>query len=199
MRNTKQPGPNLLMGKDLLVDFLFFFQIQRYQQPWTRWWFRIFFVFIPTWGKVSILTNIFQICWNHQPWKLQPSQNIPTSLPNCWTFQVFSTSTSSSGVDWRSHATIGLCWGNPIPGNRSPMGLVVIGAFGHSGLGTWKVYIKNMPQRCEVSLAKTLKMFLRWIQTIIVFFGGMILFDIYFKKLWTRLLKRWRYKTAINP
>ncbi len=34
-----------------------------------RWWFQIFFIFIPTWGylgKWSNLTNIFQRGWNHQ-------------------------------------------------------------------------------------------------------------------------------------
>ena len=32
----------------------------------TRWWFQIFFIFPPTWGKISNLTNICQIGWNHQ-------------------------------------------------------------------------------------------------------------------------------------
>ena len=31
-----------------------------------RWWFQIFFIFTLTWGKVSNLTNIFQMGWNHQ-------------------------------------------------------------------------------------------------------------------------------------
>ena len=31
----------------------------------SRWWFKIFFIFTPTWG--SNLTNIFQMGWNHQP------------------------------------------------------------------------------------------------------------------------------------
>ena len=38
---------------------------------WTSWWFQIFVIFIPTWGKIPILTNIFQMGWNHQlvnPW-----------------------------------------------------------------------------------------------------------------------------------
>ena len=30
------------------------------------WWFQIFFIFIPTWGKGSNLTTIFQRGWNHQ-------------------------------------------------------------------------------------------------------------------------------------
>ena len=31
------------------------------------WWFQIFCMFTPTWGrfKITILTNIFQIGWNH--------------------------------------------------------------------------------------------------------------------------------------
>ena len=30
------------------------------------WWFQRFFIFIPIWGKIPILTNIFQRGWNHQ-------------------------------------------------------------------------------------------------------------------------------------
>ena len=32
----------------------------------TRWWFQIFFFFHPYLGKISILTSIFQMGWNHQ-------------------------------------------------------------------------------------------------------------------------------------
>ena len=32
----------------------------------SRWWFQFFFIFITTWGKIPILTNIFQMGWNHQ-------------------------------------------------------------------------------------------------------------------------------------
>ena len=33
----------------------------------SRWWFRICLIFTPTWGmKIPILTNIFQVGWNHQ-------------------------------------------------------------------------------------------------------------------------------------
>ena len=32
-----------------------------------RRWFQIFFIFNPTWGKISNLTGIFQRGWNHQP------------------------------------------------------------------------------------------------------------------------------------
>ena len=31
-----------------------------------RWWFQIFFNFQPYLGKIPILTNIFQLGWNHQ-------------------------------------------------------------------------------------------------------------------------------------
>ena len=34
---------------------------------YSRWWFETFFIFIPIWGKIPILTNIFQMGWNHQP------------------------------------------------------------------------------------------------------------------------------------
>ena len=32
----------------------------------TRWWFQIFYFFHPYLGKIPILTNIFQMGWNHQ-------------------------------------------------------------------------------------------------------------------------------------
>ena len=32
----------------------------------SRWWFKIFFIFIPIWGRFPFLTNIFQMGWNHQ-------------------------------------------------------------------------------------------------------------------------------------
>ena len=38
----------------------------RYVLLLSRWWFQIFFIFNPTWGKIPILTNIFQVGWNHQ-------------------------------------------------------------------------------------------------------------------------------------
>ena len=31
------------------------------------WWFQGFVMFTPTWGNDPILTNIFQMGWNHQP------------------------------------------------------------------------------------------------------------------------------------
>ena len=33
----------------------------------TRWWFQIFFYVHPYLGNIPILTNIFQMGWNHQP------------------------------------------------------------------------------------------------------------------------------------
>ncbi len=41
-----------------------------------RWWFQIFCYFHPYLGKIPILTNIFQMGWNHQPethWSYDPS------------------------------------------------------------------------------------------------------------------------------
>ena len=32
----------------------------------TRWWFQIFFIFTPIWGKIPNLTHIFHMGWNHQ-------------------------------------------------------------------------------------------------------------------------------------
>ena len=54
----------------------------------TRWWFQIFFIFTPTWGRFPILTNIFQMGWNHQPVNHQlriPENNGYPLLqpPNC--------------------------------------------------------------------------------------------------------------------
>ena len=35
----------------------------------SRWWFQIFFIFIPIWGRFPfwLIFNIFQMGWNHQP------------------------------------------------------------------------------------------------------------------------------------
>ena len=32
----------------------------------TRWWFQIFVIFTPIWGKIPILIDIFQMGWKHQ-------------------------------------------------------------------------------------------------------------------------------------
>ena len=36
------------------------------EQCWSRWWFPTFFNVHPYLGKIPILTNIFQLGWNHQ-------------------------------------------------------------------------------------------------------------------------------------
>ena len=37
-------------------------------------------IFIPTWGKISILTNIFQVGWNHQLEKVTPPKNLQPTI-----------------------------------------------------------------------------------------------------------------------
>ena len=39
---------------------------QTYSHVYSRWWFQIFLFFDPYLGKIPILTNIFQMGWNHQ-------------------------------------------------------------------------------------------------------------------------------------
>ena len=45
---------------------------KHYQKP-ARWWFSNIFYFHPYLGKISILTNIFQRGWNHQPENQYPN------------------------------------------------------------------------------------------------------------------------------
>ena len=68
-----------------------------------RWWFQIFFIFTPIWGRFPFLTNIFQTGWNHQPdgqtpcnmsdvkrWFnrfLQQSNSCPLSIRIFWAHQ----------------------------------------------------------------------------------------------------------------
>lgn len=33
---------------------------------WTRWWFQVFFIFIPIWGNIPNWLNILHMGWNHQ-------------------------------------------------------------------------------------------------------------------------------------
>ena len=40
---------------------------ERHQRCFSRWWFQTFFMFTPIWGNHPILTNIFQMGWNHRP------------------------------------------------------------------------------------------------------------------------------------
>ena len=49
-------------------------------EHFTRWWFQISFIFTTIWGRFPILTNIFQMGWNHQldihPWKWRWNLNM---------------------------------------------------------------------------------------------------------------------------
>ena len=49
----------------LMIFFSRFIYLTTDQSP-SRWWFQIFFVFTLIWGRFPILTNIFQMGWNHQ-------------------------------------------------------------------------------------------------------------------------------------
>ena len=40
------------------------FRCSKWTPLLSRWWFQIFFIFTPTWGRFPI--NIFQMCWNRQ-------------------------------------------------------------------------------------------------------------------------------------
>ena len=73
--------------------FFFFYHICK-----TRWWFLIFSIFIPTWGeKKSILTNIFQVGWNHQLEKVTPQKK--TSNPQfTWPLEA-TLNPTSQGVN----------------------------------------------------------------------------------------------------
>ena len=70
-RTRLQPRLVLILSS-LLVGFfggkcphqIVFFKWQ--ENSIYRWWFQIFFYFHPYWGKISNLTNIFQMAWNHQ-------------------------------------------------------------------------------------------------------------------------------------
>ena len=45
-----------------------FFRVSGSCGSFARWWFQFFFIFIPTLGKISNLTHIFQMGWfNHPP------------------------------------------------------------------------------------------------------------------------------------
>ena len=49
------------------VDFCLDVMQDEFSRGFSRWWFQIFFYFHPYLGKIPILTNIFQMGWNHQP------------------------------------------------------------------------------------------------------------------------------------
>ena len=48
-----------------------------------RWWFQRFFIFTPIWGKIPILTYIFQMGWNHQ---LARERKSPVKQTLSWEF-----------------------------------------------------------------------------------------------------------------
>ena len=69
----------------------------------TRWWFQIFCMFIPYLGKISILTNIFQMGWfNHQEenrflmWLCDAQ--IVSSIKNSW-------SSTTNNIIWCNLST----------------------------------------------------------------------------------------------
>ena len=58
----------------------------------TRWWFQIFFIFTPIWGKISNLTSIF-FRWVVQPptrktfpcfFRRQPGRSGDATCADCW-------------------------------------------------------------------------------------------------------------------
>ena len=54
-----------------MVQLQFFERVKKtapvtLQNYYTGWWFQIFFIFTPTWGRFSILTNIFRKGWKNQ-------------------------------------------------------------------------------------------------------------------------------------
>ena len=60
-----------------------------YHGPITRWWFQICFMFIPIWGNDPILTNIFQMGWNHQLDKFRLSgSNLLKAAMICYVFPI---------------------------------------------------------------------------------------------------------------
>ena len=67
------PKSRLRVGTSEAYSYLTSFILASWMESGTfsGWWF--FFIFTPYLGKIPILTNIFQMGWNHQPvffWKL---------------------------------------------------------------------------------------------------------------------------------
>ena len=58
-----QPLPFALMWNDGCLEKVC---VQLKVQSVSRWWFQICVIFIPTFGKLSNFTKIFQMGWNHQ-------------------------------------------------------------------------------------------------------------------------------------
>ena len=65
-KNRGTPKSSILTGFSLINHPFWVTTIFGNTHVYTRWWFRMFFIFIPILGvSWSILTNIFQIGWNH--------------------------------------------------------------------------------------------------------------------------------------
>ena len=84
---------------------------------YARWWFQILFIFIPYLGKIPILTNIFQIGWNHQLVCVFKSLQYSYLYICVWVFVVCFV--------WS------LMWGSRRPGHSSQaMSLIVTSCLG---------------------------------------------------------------------
>ena len=57
-----------VLGTPLASDLRFrlILKVMTFQKYLSRWWFQIFFNVHPYLGKIPILTNLFQMGWNHQ-------------------------------------------------------------------------------------------------------------------------------------
>ena len=55
-----------MFDSQILKDTFQFFYSSPPTPNKTGWWFQIFFIFTPIWGRFPIWTNIFQGGWNHQ-------------------------------------------------------------------------------------------------------------------------------------
>ena len=73
----------------------------------TGWWFQIFFMFTPVWGRFPIwLYSIFQMGWNHSPHdghvvSVAPFPDVPIALVACrWNF--WAVPRSKKNFCWKS-------------------------------------------------------------------------------------------------
>ena len=62
VRGSRDLGP---FGEAVLVRLLFGCKMPTKTR--SRWWFQIFFIFTPTWGRFPFWLIFFQMGWNHQP------------------------------------------------------------------------------------------------------------------------------------
>ena len=65
---TKKPSCNCKYQR--ISWYVFMRENTHHEWCWrqfTKWWFQICFNFHPYLGKIPILTNMFQMGWNHQP------------------------------------------------------------------------------------------------------------------------------------